>query len=96
MVAIHIRITMIKITKFILISTFFISSVSFADTPNEEQVTLSSIVEVISFCSSDKTCTSVKPVIETQELTYDVKYESFSVTPPPIPPTDPTEGDVDD
>jgi len=96
MVAIHIRITMIKITKFILISTFFISSVSFADTPNEEQVTLPSIVEVISFCSSDKTCTSVKPIIETQELIYEVKYESSSVIIPPIPPTDPTQEDDDE
>ena len=87
---------MIKITKFILISTFFISSVSFAEAPIEEQVTLSSIVEVASFCSSDKTCTSVKPVIEAQELTYDVKYESASVDIPPPSPTDPTDEDDDE
>jgi hypothetical protein len=74
-----------KITTCLLISTFFISPISFADTPIQEQVTLPNIIDVISFCSSDKACKSVVPVIEEAELKYDVKYE-----------TDPTEEDDDD
>jgi hypothetical protein len=79
-----------KITKCLLISTFFISSASFANAATQEQVTLPSIIDVISFCSSDKTCISVVPLIEEQELNYDVKYE----TDPLI--TDPTTEDPDD
>ena len=87
---------MMKITKYTLLSTFFISSISFANAPVEEKVTLPNIFDVISFCSNDKTCTSVSPVIEDQSINYDVKYESSSIIPPPTIPTDPTEGDVDD
>jgi hypothetical protein len=79
-----------KIAKYSLFGTFFISAVSFADSPIQEQVTLSSIIDVVSFCSSNKTCTSVVPVIEEEELNYDVKY----VTDPII--TDPTDIDIDD
>jgi hypothetical protein len=73
-----------KITKCLLISTFFISSVSFANAPTQEQVTLPTIIDVISFCSSDKTCTSIIPVIEEQALNYDVKYETESLNTDPI------------
>jgi hypothetical protein len=79
-----------KITKCLLISTFFISAVSFADTPIQEEVTLPSIIDVVSFCSSDKTCTSIVPVIEESELNYDVKYETTLIA------TDPNEETVDD
>jgi hypothetical protein len=79
-----------KITKCLLISTFFISAVSFANAPTQEQVTLPNIIDVISFCSSDKTCTSIIPVIEEQRLNYDVKYETESLN------TDPIEEDDDD
>ena len=79
-----------KISKYTLLATFFISSTSFANTPTEEQVTLPSIIEVISFCSSDKTCTSINPVIEEQAINYDVKYEPVTIA------TDPTEEDIDD
>jgi hypothetical protein len=79
-----------KITKCLLISTFFISAFSFADTPIQEQVTLPSIIDVVSFCSSEKICTSIVPIIAESELNYDVKYE----TAPLI--TDPTEEDDDD
>ncbi|MFT5297590.1 MAG: hypothetical protein ACI9YH_003625 [Colwellia sp.] len=79
-----------KITKCLLISTLFISAVSFADTPIQEQVTLPSIIDVVSFCMSDKTCTSITPVVDEQEINYDVKYE----TTPLI--TDPTDIDIDD
>jgi hypothetical protein len=79
-----------KITKCLLISTFFISSVSFANAPTQEQVTLPTIIDVISFCSSDKTCTSIIPVIEEQALNYDVKYETESLN------TDPIEEDDDE
>jgi len=96
MLAIHIRVIMIKITKYTLLATFFISSISFANSPVEEKVTLPTIIEVISFCSNDKTCTSVSPVIEDQSINYDVKYESSSIIPPPTKPTDPAEEDPDD
>jgi hypothetical protein len=79
-----------KITKCLLISTFFISAFSFADTPIQEQVTLPSIIDVVSFCSSEKICTSIVPVIADEEINYDVKYE----TDPTI--TDPTEDTIDD
>ena len=79
-----------KITKYLLLSTFFISAVSFAKAPTQEQVTLPSIIDVVSFCSSDKTCTSIFPVIEEQEVNYDVKYETTSLD------TDPTEIDIDE
>lgn len=79
-----------KIAKYSLLATFFISTISFADTPIQEQVILSSIIDVVSFCSSEKTCTSITPLVEEQEINYDVKYE----TKPLI--TDPTEGDDDD
>jgi hypothetical protein len=81
---------MMKIAKYSLFATFFISSVSFADSPIQEQVTLPNIIDVISFCSSDKTCTSVVPVIEEEELNYDVKYETDPLV------TDPTEDPIDD
>lgn len=81
---------MMKIAKYSLLATFFISTISFADTPILEQVILSSIIDVVSFCSSEKTCTSITPLVEEQEINYDVKYE----TKPLI--TDPTEGDDDD
>jgi hypothetical protein len=79
-----------KITKCLLISTLFISAVSFADTPIQEQVTLPSIIDVVSFCMSDKTCTSITPVVNEQEINYDVKYETTPIA------TDPTEDTVDD
>jgi hypothetical protein len=81
---------MMKIAKYSLLATFFISTISFADSPIQEQVTLPSIIDVISFCSSDKTCTSVVPVIEEEELNYDVKYETDPLV------TDPTEEEDDD
>jgi hypothetical protein len=87
---------MIKITKYTLLSTFFISSICFANAAVEEKVTLPTIFEVITFCSNGKTCTSVSPVIEDQSLNYDVKYESTSIIPPPTTPTDPAEEDPDD
>jgi hypothetical protein len=79
-----------KIAKYSLLATFFISTISFADSPIQEQVTLTSIIDVISFCSSDKNCISVVPVIEEKELNYDVKYETDPVV------TDPTTEDPDD
>jgi hypothetical protein len=79
-----------KIAKCLLISTFFISAVSFADTPIQEEVTLPSIIDVVSFCSSDKNCISIVPVIEESELNYDVKYETTPIA------TDPTEEQDDD
>jgi hypothetical protein len=79
-----------KIAKYSLLATFFISSVSFADSPIQEQVTLPNIIDVISFCSNDKKCISVVPVIEEQELNYDVKYETDPIN------TDPNEDTVDD
>ena len=81
---------MMKITKYALFTTFFISSFCFADAPVQEQVTLPNIIEVVSFCMSDKTCTSITPVVEEQEINYDVKYE----TKPLI--TDPSEIDIDE
>jgi len=79
-----------KIAKYSLFATFFISAISFADTPIQEQVTLPSIIDVISFCSSDKNCISIVPVIEERELNYDVKYETEPLN------TDPTDIDVDE
>jgi hypothetical protein len=79
-----------KITKCLLISTLFISTTSFADEPIQEQITLPSIIDVASFCMGDKTCTSITPVIEEQEINYDVKYETESLN------TDPTEIDIDE
>ena len=81
---------MMKIAKYSLLTTFFISSVSFADPSIQEQVTLPTIIDVISFCSSNKTCISVLPVIEEKELNYDVKYETNPII------TDPTKADPDD
>ena len=81
---------MMKITKYTLFTTFFISSICFADSPVQEQVTLPNIIDVVSFCMSDKTCTSITPVVEEQEINYDVKYETKSLI------TDPAEGDDDD
>ncbi|NQZ88732.1 MAG: hypothetical protein HRT54_14255 [Colwellia sp.] len=79
-----------KIAKYSLFATFFISTISFADTPIQEQVTLPSIIDVISFCSSDKNCISIVPVIKERELNYDVKYETDPIA------TDPTTEDPDD
>jgi len=79
-----------KIAKYSLFATFFISTISFADTPTQEQVTLPNIIDVISFCSSDKNCISVVPVIEENELNYDVKYETDPLN------TDPVEIDIDE
>ncbi len=79
-----------KIAKYSLLATFFISAISFANAPIQEQVTLPNIIDVISFCSSDKNCISVVPVIEEKELNYDVKYETDPVA------TDPNEETVDD
>lgn len=79
-----------KIAKYSLLATFFISSMSFANAPIEEQVTLSSLLEVASFCSSDKNCISIIPVIEETEINFDVKYEDEPII------TDPTEEDPDD
>jgi hypothetical protein len=79
-----------KITKYSLLTTFFISSICFADSPTQEQITLPNIIDVVSFCMSDKTCTSVTPMVEEHEINYDVKYE----TQPLI--TDPSESDDDD
>lgn len=87
------RITIMKIAKYTLLSTFFISSMSFANSPIEEKVTLPSLLEVISFCSSDKSCTSIMPVIKEKELNYDVKYELPAIS---ALSTDPTEDPVDD
>jgi hypothetical protein len=79
-----------KIAKYSLFPTFFISAISFADTPIQEQITLPSIIDVVSFCMSDKICLSVVPVIEEKELNYDVKYETTPVV------NDPTTEDPDD
>jgi hypothetical protein len=79
-----------KITKCLLLSTIFISTASFADEPIQEQITLPSIIDVVSFCMSDKTCTSITPVVEEQEINYDVKYETTTIA------TDPNEETVDD
>jgi hypothetical protein len=78
-----------KISKYILLSTFFISSHSFANVPTQEQVTFTTIMDVISFCSNDKRCTNVIPIIKKNDLNYDVKYESVQIA------TDPTDG-IDD
>jgi hypothetical protein len=73
-----------KITKYSLLTTFFISSICFADSPVQEQITLPNIIEVVSFCMNDKTCTSITPVIEEQEINYNVKYETISLSTDPI------------
>jgi hypothetical protein len=90
-----------KTFKYALLSTLFISSASFATTAPQAQVTLSSILEVVSFCSSDKSCSSITPVINNNDLNYAVQYENKnnnqnstnSGTAPVIVPIDPTEGD---
>jgi hypothetical protein len=79
-----------KITKYSLLTTFFISSICFADSPVQEQVTLPNIIDVVSFCMSDKTCISITPVVEEQEINYDVKYETIPLI------TDPTDLGDDD
>ena len=81
---------MMKITKYSLLTTFFISSICFADSPVQEQITLPSIMDVVSFCMSDKTCTSVTPMVEEQEINYDVKYETIPLI------TDPSDVDIDE
>ncbi len=73
-----------KKIKYSLLTTLFISSISFAVTSSEEQVTLPSLLDVVSFCSEDKNCTSIKPVISDSAVNYKVNYE-----------TDPT-GTIDD
>lgn len=79
--------------KYLLFLTLFISTFSFANVASEQQVTLPSIMEVISFCSSDKNCISIDPVIEEQALNYDVKYQAVPET---STPTDPTKEDIDE
>ena len=81
---------MMKTAKYFVLSTLFLSTISLADSPIQEQVTLPTITEVNSFCSSDKTCTSVMPVIKDKEINYDVKYETDPII------NDPTKKDPDD
>jgi len=84
-----------KILKYSLLSTLLVSSASFARiTPVEaptEQVILPSLLEVMSFCSSDKKCNSITLLInEESGLDYNVKYTNDN-----IKVTDPTSGDDD-
>ena len=67
-----------KIVKYSLLSALFISSASFATEAPQEQITLPSLFEVASFCSSDKSCNSITPVVDESELKYKVKYENAS------------------
>jgi hypothetical protein len=91
-----------KTFKYALLSTLFISSASFATTAPQEQVTLSSILDVASFCIGDKSCSSITPVINNNDLNYAVQYENKnnqnstnSGTAPIIIPVDPTDGEDD-
>jgi hypothetical protein len=73
-----------KTIKYSLLSALFISSASFATEP-QEQVVLPSLLEVASFCSGDKNCNSITPVVDESELKYKVQYENVSQgesTPP--------------
>jgi hypothetical protein len=79
-----------KIAKYFVLSTMFLSAISFADSTIQEQVTLPTITEVNSFCNSDKTCTSIMPVIKDTEINYDVKYETDPII------NDPTKNDPDE
>lgn len=90
-----------KTFKYALLSTLFISSASFATTAPQEQVTLTSLLEVASFCIGDNSCSSITPVINNNDLNYTVQFENKnynqnSTNSSPAQeasPIDPTEGD---
>ncbi len=90
-----------KTLRYSLLSTLLISSASFATedptkTPIKsptEQVILPSLIEVVSFCSSDKNCNSITPIIRHNDLNYSVKYEK--ITAPISYATDPLSGGED-
>jgi len=87
-----------KIFKSALLSTLFISSASFAaNNAPQEQVTLSSLLEVLSFCNSGKSCTSITPVINKGDLDYSVQYSTDDDSAPDyVDPTDGGNGGDDD
>jgi len=88
-----------KILKYSLLSTILISSTSFATeeptptTAPTEQVILPTLIDVVSFCTSDNSCNSITPVIHHNDLNYSVKYKK--VTPPTSYATDPLSGGDD-
>ncbi len=90
-----------KILKYSLLSTLLMSSVSFAtDVPAKdpirsptEQIILPSLIEVVSFCSSDKSCNSITPIIRHNDLNYSVKYKKIAA--PVSYATDPLSGGDD-
>jgi hypothetical protein len=86
-----------KALKYSLLSALLISSASFAtEVPTKaptEQVVLPSIIEVVSFCSGDKSCNSITPVIRNNDLNYSVQYKK--ITAPTSYGTDPTNGKED-
>lgn len=88
-----------KALKYSLLSTLLISSASFATEAPTEQVVLPSIVEVISFCSTDKSCNSITPIIDEKSLNYNVKYQRKSAILDTLNnislSTDPASGDDD-
>ena len=82
-----------KILKYSLLSILLISPASFATEVPTEQVVLPTLGEVVSFCSSDNSCSSIIPVIHNNDLNYAVKYEK--IIPPVTNATDPTNGEDD-
>lgn len=86
-----------KTIKYSLFSILFISSTCLAKSAPQDEITLSSLLEIISFCTSDNICSSITPVIKENELNYSVIYEKEMIdltkgddTPPIIiAPTDP-------
>ena len=88
-----------KRIKYTLLSILLISSASFATATPQKHVTLSSLLDVISFCNSDKSCNSIKPVIDESEIKYAVTYENTSQVDHDTPPvtienTDPAGGGI--
>ncbi len=86
-----------KIVKYSLLLLLFISSACFGNQALQEQVILPSMIDVVTFCSSDKNCNSITPIINQKDVSYAVKYEEPPLVdgPPINTPTDPT-GDDDD
>ena len=86
-----------KALKYSLLSALLISSTSFAtEAPTKaptEQVVLPTIIEVVSFCSGDKSCNSITPVIRNNDVNYSVQYEKIAA--PTSYATDPTNGKED-
>jgi len=88
-----------KILKYSLLSTILISSTSFATeeptTAPTEQIILPTLIEVVSFCTSDNSCNSVTPIIDKNSVKYTVKYQQESSKNTTNSITDPISGDDD-